>query len=59
VHSATRPEDFLSDRFTNPDVWLEDYHLACRMAGIKDDCIIIWFLPYTSRREREPSSRTC
>jgi hypothetical protein len=47
------------DGSTNLDVWLEDYHLACRMAGIKDDCLIIWFLPYTSRREGEPGSSTC
>jgi hypothetical protein len=32
------------DGSTNPSVWLEDYRLACRMAGIKDDCLIIQFL---------------
>lgn len=26
---------------TNPRVWLEDYRLACHMAGIKDVCLII------------------
>lgn len=30
---------------TNPSVWLEDYRLACQMAGIKDDYLIIQFLP--------------
>jgi hypothetical protein len=33
------------DGSTNPHVWLEDYHIACRMAGIKDDNLIIQFLP--------------
>jgi hypothetical protein len=26
---------------SNPSVWLENYHLACRIAGIKDDHLII------------------
>jgi hypothetical protein len=30
---------------TNTSVWLEDYRLTCRMAGIKDDYLIIQFLP--------------
>lgn len=29
------------DGSSNPDVWLEDYRLACHMAGIKDDHLII------------------
>jgi hypothetical protein len=33
------------DATTNPYVWLEYYHLACCMAGIKDDPLIIQFLP--------------
>jgi hypothetical protein len=34
------------DRTTNLGVWLEDYHLACRMVRIKDDHLIIQFLPF-------------
>jgi len=30
---------------TNPGVWLKDYRLACHMAGIKDDPLIIQYLP--------------
>jgi hypothetical protein len=33
------------DGSTKPSVWLEDYCLACHMAGIKDDYLIIQFLP--------------
>jgi hypothetical protein len=33
------------DGSTNPCVWLEDYRLACRIAGIKDDHLVIQFLP--------------
>jgi hypothetical protein len=33
------------DGSSNPGVWLEDYRLACRMVGIKDDHLIIQFLP--------------
>jgi hypothetical protein len=29
------------DGTTNPVVWLEDYRLTCRMAGIRDDHLII------------------
>jgi hypothetical protein len=35
---------FMYDRSSNPDVWLEDYCLACRMVKIKDDHPIIYFL---------------
>ena len=30
---------------TNPDVWLEDYRLACRAGGASDDRFIIQYLP--------------
>lgn len=33
------------DGSSNQGVWLEDYRLVCRMAGIKDDHLIIQFLP--------------
>jgi hypothetical protein len=33
------------DGSSNPSVWLEDYRLACYMAGINDDHLIIQFLP--------------
>jgi hypothetical protein len=33
------------DGYSNPSVWMEDYRLACCMAGIKDDHPIIQFLP--------------
>jgi hypothetical protein len=33
------------DGSTNPRIWLEDYRLACHMVGIKDDFLIIQFLP--------------
>jgi hypothetical protein len=33
------------DGKTNPNVWLEDYHLACRAGGADDDLFIIQFLP--------------
>lgn len=33
------------DGTTNLSVWLEDYCLACCMAGIKNDHLIIQFLP--------------
>jgi hypothetical protein len=33
------------DGKTNPSVWLEDYHLACRVGGANDDHFIIQFLP--------------
>jgi hypothetical protein len=29
----------------NPNIWLEDYHLACRVGGAHDDLLIIQFLP--------------
>lgn len=29
------------DRTINPSIWLEDYNLASRMAGLKDDHLII------------------
>jgi hypothetical protein len=29
------------NRSSNPGVWLEDYCLVCRMAGIKDDNLVI------------------
>jgi hypothetical protein len=34
------------DGTTNLGVWLEDYHLAYRMVRIKDDHLIIQFLPF-------------
>lgn len=36
---------FKYDGSTNPDVWLEDYRLACHMVGIKNDHLVIEFLP--------------
>lgn len=33
------------DGSTTPVIWLEDYWLACRMAGIKDGHLVIQFLP--------------
>lgn len=33
------------DKSSDLGVWLEDYRLACRMVGIKDDHLIIQFLP--------------
>ena len=30
---------------TNPDVWLEDFHLACRAGGADDDLFTIQYLP--------------
>jgi hypothetical protein len=33
------------DGRTNPSVWLEDYHLACRVGRAEDDLLIIQFLP--------------
>jgi hypothetical protein len=30
---------------TNHNVWLEDYHLACRAGGTDDSLFIIQFLP--------------
>ena len=32
-------------RDTNPDMWLEDYRLACRAGGASDDRFIIQYLP--------------
>jgi hypothetical protein len=33
------------DSKTNPSVWLEDYHVACRAGGADDELFIIQFLP--------------
>jgi hypothetical protein len=33
------------DGKTNPSVWLEDCHLACRAGGANNDLFIIQFLP--------------
>jgi hypothetical protein len=33
------------DDKTNPNIWLEDYHLACRASRADDDLFIIQFLP--------------
>jgi hypothetical protein len=33
------------DGKTNPSVWLEDYHLTCRVGGANDGLFIIQFLP--------------
>jgi hypothetical protein len=33
------------DGKTNPSVWLEDYHLACRVGGADNDLFIIQFHP--------------
>jgi hypothetical protein len=33
------------DGKTNPNVWMEDYRLACRACGVDDDLFIIQFLP--------------
>jgi hypothetical protein len=32
------------DGKTNPSVWLEDYHLACRVGRVDDDLFIIQFI---------------
>jgi hypothetical protein len=34
------------DSKTNPNVWLEDYRLACRASGADSDLFIIQFLPH-------------
>jgi hypothetical protein len=39
-HSVVRYDDK-----TNPNVWLEDYNLACRAGGADDDLFISQFLP--------------
>jgi hypothetical protein len=40
------PNDVIKyDGKTNPSVWLEDYHLTCRVGGADDDLFIIQFLP--------------
>jgi hypothetical protein len=33
------------DDKTNPNVWLEDYCIACRVGGADDDLFIIQFFP--------------
>jgi hypothetical protein len=33
------------DGKTNPSIWLEDYHITCRVGGADDDLYIIQFLP--------------
>jgi hypothetical protein len=33
------------DGKTNPNIWLEDYHRACRASGADDDLFSIQFLP--------------
>jgi hypothetical protein len=33
------------DGKTNPSVWLEDYHLMCRVGRVNDDHFINYFLP--------------
>jgi hypothetical protein len=33
------------DSKTNPDIWLEDYHLTCRAGRADDDLFIIQFHP--------------
>jgi hypothetical protein len=43
VHAATNITKY--DETTNLSIWLDDYCLACYMAGIKDDHLIIQFLP--------------
>jgi hypothetical protein len=30
---------------TNPELWLDDYRLACQLGGTNDDCFIICNLP--------------
>ena len=32
-------------RETNPDIWLEDYRLACRAGGANEDLFVIQYLP--------------
>jgi hypothetical protein len=32
-------------RETNPELWLDDYHLACQLGGADDDRFIIRNLP--------------
>jgi hypothetical protein len=33
------------DGKTSPNIWMEDYRLACRVGGVDDDLFIIQFLP--------------
>jgi hypothetical protein len=35
------------DDKTNPNVWLEDYCIACRVGGADGDLFIIQFFPFT------------
>jgi hypothetical protein len=48
VHDTCFPKIFWAlnnvvtyDGKTNPSVWLEDYHLTCRVGGVDDDLFII------------------
>jgi hypothetical protein len=48
VHDTCFPKLFRAlnnvvkyDGKTNPSVWLEDYHLTCRVGGVDDDLFII------------------
>jgi hypothetical protein len=52
VHDACFPKCFRAlnnlvkyDDKTNPNIWLDDYHLACRAGGADDHLFIIQFLP--------------
>jgi hypothetical protein len=52
IHDARFPKCFRAlnnivkyDGKTNPNVWLEDYHLACRVGTVDDNLFIIQFLP--------------
>jgi hypothetical protein len=52
VHDACFPKRFWVpnnivkyDGKTNPNVWLEDYHLVCRAGGADSNLFIIQFIP--------------
>jgi hypothetical protein len=34
------------DDKTNPNIWLQDYRLVCRVGGAGSDMFIIQFLPH-------------
>jgi hypothetical protein len=39
------PSNIVKYSDTNPVLWLEDFHLACRAGGADDDLFIIQYLP--------------
>jgi hypothetical protein len=44
-HFQTTNNIIKYDGKTNPNVWLVEYHLACRAGGADDDFFIIQFFP--------------